>query len=420
METMELNQMTDTIALHTNLPSFDVERRVLFVLGVLWGENGITTHMLTLAQGLQKAGWKVGLATKLADNSSKALQQSQRAINLFEANGISCYQVDFLELKLQPKNIIHAFKHLSQLNQVINDFKPSILHLHSLSSSPYVYLLQKTHGFPYLSTCHMEPKTHVSSVRLGMKFKSLTNVIVGQRVIAVSRVLRDAFIEVLGISQEKISSIHYGIDGDHFRPPSQAERLEARKNLGVSEEDKVVCMIGRLAPEKGHSILLKALATLRSQGTEIVALFAGQGYGTEEEDILDNAVNFGVRDLIHPLGYSDTRQVLWASDILVLPSQAQTEALPLVVVEAMFCGVVPIRTPGAGAVDQVDDGVNGYIMPFEDSDNLSLRLKELFENRSRIDEMSQSCICKAEENFTSNQITVKILNVYSELLQQNC
>ena len=408
----------------TNQESLDLERlslshgkKVLFILGVLWGENGITTHLLTLSQGLQKLGWQVGLVTKLANNSPQALQQSQRAINIFKTRGIYCYQVDCLDTKLNISSARNIYESIVQLHKIICDFRPSIVHLHSLSISPHIYLLQQIHKFPYLSTCHMEPKSNRTGVKISIYFKRIVRSFLGDKIIAVSHMLRDSFVEVLGVSQTKISLIHHGIDENYFQLPSLLERNEARHQWRLSGKEQIICMIGRLAPEKGHLVLMKALSSLRVQGIEINVLLAGQGYGEEEKNIILNADHLGIKDLVHLVGYSDSRQVLWASDLIALPSQPQTEAFALVIAEAMLCGVVPIRTPGAGAVDQIEDNYNGYIIPFGDSELLAERLKEIFEDRERLEEMSRLSFEKAQLNFTSKQMVNKTVDVYLDLIQ---
>lgn len=418
MSTLGAKKMAKELFLSNEVTNISTEnkKKVLFVLGVLWGENGITTHMLTLAKGLQKDGWEVGLATKLADNSPQALEQSQRAIRLFQSSGIKYYPVDFIRINWKPQNIFNSLKSLAQLNHVIRDFHPSIMHVHSLSICPYIYPIHKFYNIPYISTCHVEPKLYVSSVKIGVKFKNITSMIAGQKVIAVSHRLREFFIETIGINEGNINSVHYGVDQEYFHPPSELERSIARQDFGLTNDQKVVCIIGRLATEKGHSTLLEALAILRSQGIDLTVLIVGQGYGTEKEDIVKVVEKLEVRDLVTFIGHSDPRKVFWASDIITLPSYENTESFGIVVAEAMLCGVVPIRTPGAGAIDQIEDTVNGYIVPFKDSDNLALRLKESFENRDKLNEMVQASIHRAQERFTSIQMTSKIIDTYTELV----
>ena len=66
-------------------------------------------------------------------------------------------------------------------------------------------------------------------------------------------------------------------------------------------------------------------------------------------------------------GYvEDMRFIYWASDVIVLPSRHK--GFPLILrIEAMLCGIVPLRTPSAGTHDQITHSVDGYIFPFDDA-----------------------------------------------------
>ena len=58
----------------------------------------------------------------------------------------------------------------------------------------------------------------------------------------------------------------------------------------------------------------------------------------------------------------------------------------------MLCGVVPIRTPASGAYDQIDDGVDGFIINFDDSPALAERLKLILTDDRLKNTISQSAI----------------------------
>lgn len=262
----------------------------------------------------------------------------------------------------------------------------------------------------------MEPKSRLSSVRFGLRFKYITNIIMGQKIIAVSDILKDSFINMMGVPINKIDLINHGVDESYFHPPSPLERSKARETWKIEENQKVICMVGRLAPDKGHRFLMESVAQLCREGVKCIVLIAGQGYGTEEQEIIKIVEDLGIRKLVHFIGYSDPRQVLWASDVIALPSQPQTEAFALVIAEAMLCGVVPIRTPGAGATDQIEDSINGYIIPFEDSNKLSIRLRELFESEINLSNMANASIERAKNKFTHTQMLEKTINTYMSLI----
>lgn len=390
--------------------------RILFVLGNFWGENGITSHIFTLAKNLKSYDCEVALASGIASDTHMIYESSIQAIQKFKSNGIQHYPIQFPRLKISPKTILDVTKLLQELNSIISQFRPDVIHLHSLSSWPFILAVTPTHKVPFVSTCHMEPKSERLNVKLSAFVNRYLKTIYGDRVIAISQDLRDAFEYTLKVPENKIRLIYHGVDSEYFCPPSVEERLQARAELNLEPEAKVICHIGRLAKEKGHDTLFKAIALLKSEGIDITLLCAGKGYWDEEEVIRSQVTQAGLSELVHLLGFVESRRILWASDVIVLPSWPQSEAFPLVIIEAMLCGVVPIRTPAAGAYDQIDDGMNGFIVPFYDSETLALRLKELTEDDQLRFQMSTAAHAFAQEKFSMDRMTRDTISVYEELM----
>jgi glycosyltransferase involved in cell wall biosynthesis len=80
--------------------------------------------------------------------------------------------------------------------------------------------------------------------------------------------------------------------------------------------------------------------------------------------------------------------------------------------------LVPIRTPAAGAHDQIDEGVNGFIIPFEDDDALAKRLEQLFHSKDLTTHMTQAALSSAREKFTTQIMVEKTIKVYEEVLNK--
>ena len=390
--------------------------RVLFVLGTLWGENGITTHMLTLAKGLINNGWTVALASGLANDIEGASEEAKVALERFELNDIPAFVISFPKIHLSINGVIKVTRALRELNKVVNQFQPDVIHLHSLSVCPYIQIIRLLHSIPFVSTCHAEPDGN----RVGVKFSGLAGrhlkTLFGKRLIAVSSALVEAYQTIMNVPKENIRLIYHGVDPNQFRPPTAEEQLKAHQSFGLDDHDKVICLVGRLSPAKGHRLLIEALAILQHRGVDAIVLCAGKGYADEENQIRKLASQLEVFESVRFLGMTDTRQVLWASDILVLPSRPNTEAFGLVVSEAMLCGVVPIRTPAAGAIDQIDEGKNGFIVPFDDAETLALRLSEVLANPELQARLAAAAIATAHQKFTVNQMVESTIAVYEEIL----
>ena len=236
----------------------------------------------------------------------------------------------------------------------------------------------------------------------------------GDRLIAISREIQQFFKESLQVNSTRIKLIHHGIDTTHFRLPSQEEKCLARQEYNLRAFDRVVCLVGRLDPIKGHDVLIKALSILKNQDFKVIALVAGKGYGEELSRVVRQASEHDVTEQVQCLGMVETRKVLWASDIITLPSRR--EGFPLVILEGMLCGVIPIRTPAAGASDQIQDGIDGWIIPFESPEMLASRIRETFENVDLKSRLSTQALQSAQDKFTIDRMIHQTIEVYNEVL----
>jgi glycosyltransferase involved in cell wall biosynthesis len=371
-----------------------MSKRVLLVARVL-DSSGVTTHILTLAQGLMSMGWEVAVASggQVGDHS----YGPQR----FEENGIPHFYIPFPNRSLTAKNFINGLRTYWKINSLIKSFLPQIIP----STSPYIRAIQLLHKIPFLSTIHLQGMPTGLTYRLGAFW--------GDKAIAISAETRKYLIENYKVLPSKICVVYNGVDESYFIPPSEEDYWKARQSFGLNQQDKVVSLLARLEYTKGHDVLIKAISLLRAKGLDVIALFAGEG--TCAKAFAQQSVEYGVADLVRQVGHVDSRQVLWASDVSVLPSRV--EGFPIVVVESMLCRVVPIRTPAAGAYDQIQDGVNGFIVPFDDPETLALRLEQLFTERQLKNKMAENALISAKNKFTRQLMLEKTVSVYQEILQ---
>jgi glycosyltransferase involved in cell wall biosynthesis len=386
-------------------------RKVLFVLGTLWGENGITSHLLTLSKGLQKSGWEVAIASNLASSSDAAIDEASQAVMRFEQYGVHHFKVEFSQLKLSSQNVLGAIHSFQSFNKVLESFKPDVIHIHSLSIAPYVRLGAARWQIPIIATSHLEPAHQNAPSFLRVQLNRAVSRLWGDRFIAISREIKHFFETSLQVDPARVSLVYHGIDEEHFRPPSAEERRIARLEYGLGDYDRVICLVARLDPVKGHDILIKSLSLLKEQNFKITVLMAGKSYGDELSRVMKQAEEYQVSECIQHLGMVDTRNVLWASDMITLPSRR--EGFPLVILEGMLCGTIPIRTPAAGVFDQIQDGINGWIFPFDDSESLASRIRETFENSELKSRMSSEAISHSRSQFTLNQMIDKTIEIYN-------
>lgn len=364
---------------------------------------GIEPHIMTLGRGMMAAGWEVALASDGGDNAGP------HGVEWFTSHGFRHYKVAFPSPEKPAANLGRALKSPVDVRSAIADFRPDLIHVHYRVTSVYARIAQLLYKVPFVTTLHLTHIPHGRLHRLASYWGKLT--------IAISDETRDYLQSAFGVDESRIRLVHNGVDDSYYRPASPVERLAARRKLGVEPEPAVVALIGRMSRAKAHDVFLRALARLRQQGCRVVALLAGvsiEGDTAWRDAMQAMAADLGVADQVRFLGFVEARDVCWAADLTVLPSRQ--EGFPLVVIESMLSGVVPIRTPAGGASQQIDDGQNGFIVPFEDSDSLSDRIRLLIEDSDLRRQMAAAARKKALSSFSAAAMVKKTLDVYGEIL----
>lgn len=153
------------------------------------------------------------------------------------------------------------------------------------------------------------------------------------------------------------------------------------------EDDETVrfACIGRLyACEKGQDILLRVLARDHWRSRALHVDFYGQG--ANARGLKDMARLLGVENVSFH-GHSKQIEKVWETHHgLVLPSRA--EGLPLVLVETMLVGRVPIISTAGGSAEIVVDNETGFLMNGFDEDGLDEAMERAWQARQRWPEMA--------------------------------
>jgi glycosyltransferase involved in cell wall biosynthesis len=138
--------------------------------------------------------------------------------------------------------------------------------------------------------------------------------------------------------------------------------------------------IGRLHPkEKGQDILLRVLARPRWRDRPLSVTFYGEGQ--QRTSLERMAHNLGLTNVTFA-GFVHDVPAIWSSHHgLILPSRC--EGLPIVLVEAMLSGRVPIVTEAGGNAEVVDDGTTGYVAAAPTEDSLDEAMERAWSERER-------------------------------------
>jgi glycosyltransferase involved in cell wall biosynthesis len=195
------------------------------------------------------------------------------------------------------------------------------------------------------------------------------------RVIIVNsdRTKRD-LIERLGIPEQRIYRVYYGIERQIFYPASPQERSKLRQQLGWSPEKPIVVFIGALSDRrKGFDTLFSAWQQLCADSNwdaDLVVIGAGAELSLWQR----RAAEADISSRIHFLGFrSDVPDLLRAADCLVAPTRY--EAYGLGVHEALCCGLPALVSATAGVAERYPSHLSDLLLHNpEDAADLAGRL----------------------------------------------
>jgi teichuronic acid biosynthesis glycosyltransferase TuaC len=189
------------------------------------------------------------------------------------------------------------------------------------------------------------------------------------RVVAVSRALRDAAIE-LGARPSRIDIVLNGIDRARFRPQ---DRLAARRALGLPVQGAMVLYIGHVERHKGSLDLVQAFSRLRAWRKDVSLVMVGDGAALSECKKL--AAELGVDvSFVGARSHDEVPHWMAACDVFVLPSW--NEGTPNVVLEALACGRRVVATRVGGTPDVITSATLGALVRPRDPTGLAAALED--------------------------------------------
>jgi glycosyltransferase involved in cell wall biosynthesis len=232
------------------------------------------------------------------------------------------------------------------------------------------------------------------------------------RVVAVSRAVAEQFP-----ASPKVEVIHNGFSLEEFAVPKAKLSQAFRDQFNLGDEFVVGC-VGRIKwVRKGQEILVQAAALLRKNGIRAKYVLVGAPF-PGNEDHLDR-----LRTMIQELNLEscvvltgeleDARPAYAAMDVFVLPS-AQPEPFGGVVMEAMSMGVPVIATAIGGSLDQIEDGITGFLIPPSDPQALAEKIELLVREPALRSRMAQAGPERIARNFSLETMVRQLERVYAE------
>jgi glycosyltransferase involved in cell wall biosynthesis len=268
---------------------------------------------------------------------------------LIQSIGIDVIDLDF------PKSRINIFGFLKLIRE-LRKWKPDLIqcwmyHANLVGGIASIFA-GKISVIWSLHHTNLDPKCNSWKTILVMKLSGYLSFI-PKKIISCSEVAKNIHIN-FRYPEKKIIIIPNGIDTDIFHPSKNKTR-----NSPI-----VIGIVGRYDPQKDFPTFIEAAKILSQSSFNMKFQLCGSNLDENNEELCSLIHEAEIEDQIELLGQnSDMVSIYQGFDILV-SSSAYGEAFPLVIGEAMACGVPCIATDLGDSKMIIDD--SGYIVPTKD------------------------------------------------------
>lgn len=308
------------------------------------------------------------------------------------------------------------------LKEIIQEFKPDIVHTHASKAGALGRKAAKACGVPIIvHTFH----GHVFHSYFGktktLIFKSIERRLAKQTdaIISISEIQKNELAHQHKVcNEDKIRVVPLGFDLEPFHEKRRLKRAEVRLNFNIKEDEIAIGIIGRLAPIKNHDYFFDVIESILEKTTKQIKCFI-VGDGPERKNVearVETINNKYGEKIVMTSWIRDIGTFNAALDIICLTSK--NEGTPVSLIEAQAAGIPVVSTDVGGVRDVVKDEITGYVIAAGDIKLFTDRLLSLIENEKKREKMSQNGWNFVKEEFHYQKLVANTRQLYFELLEK--
>ncbi len=259
-----------------------------------------------------------------------------------------------------------------QLNKIINEFKPDIIHCQFGIESLKLIDNIEDKTIPtviqfrgYDASMMLNKKSYIRRLREILDQENYYSIFVAD---SLRKNLKKHAINV-----ENSMILHSGIDLSKFH-----RKKDSKPN------DFTFLQVSSLNQKKGHEYTLKAFAKFLSLQKSKKYKLILTGDGQRQAQLEDLAAKLYIQDYVKFVGFvspEQAKELMQNADVFVhhsiTPPNANQEGIPNAIIEAMAMELPVLSTYHAGIPELVSDGVNGYLVKEKDVDTYASRMADI-------------------------------------------
>jgi len=281
------------------------------------------------------------------------------------------------------------------------EIRPDLTHLH-FGATSYLHLQTRAAGgAATLTTVHAHAPTSLTGATL-----LRSTVQASQAVNAVSDVGYRLLLRAFPEAAERLSFVYYGL-----APSSSAVEVAAPRF-----DEPVLLCLGRLAPQKGFDLALRAFAQVEQAVPKTRLMIVGEG--VEEAALKQLASSLGVAEKVEFPGSvppEDVYAVINNATMMLLPSRF--EGLPLVALQGAKMERPIISSAVDGLPELVVDQESGLVLKENNERELAQAILDLIAQPDKAIAMGKAVARRYEERFGFAQCVSRYETLYRQVAE---
>ena len=370
--------------------------------------GGPAIHTILLTAGLNNERFESMLVTGVEG------KYEGNMLDLAAAKGVKPIIIPQLRRNIDP---IGGFIALFKLYRLMRCEKPHVVHTHTATAGLLGRLAANLAGAPViLHTFHghvlrgyfgpLRSKVLVWMERLLARLSD--------RIVTVSEGQKRELAGYGIAPLEKIAVVPLGFELEDLLA-CESHRGELHRELGLTDDNKLIGIVARLVPIKNHRLFLQVAEVVVEAVPQARFLVVGDGELREELEAY--ARDLGLDGRVLFTGWRQDLPRLYA-DLDVVALTSINEGTPVSLIEAMAAGVPVAATAVGGVPDVIVDGETGYLVKAGDVEGMAEAIIELLKNPEKAREMGQEGREAVYPKFAAQTLIANVEGLYAELLRQ--
>ena len=253
---------------------------------------------------------------------------------------------------------------------------------------------------------------HIHEIPTGNKlYEFFSGIIINRishKVLVVSNSVKNHWQK--NIDEYKIERVYNGII---------FKKIDSIIKLDSDQDDFVITSVARLIPYKGHCYFIDIANELIKKSIKFKFLIVGDSlssYLSYEKSIKQKVKDLELENQIKFLGFrNDVSSILKQSNLFIHPAIAP-DPLPTVLFESLYNDLPTVATNLGGAIEILDNGNNGLLIPYNDPKKAANLINEYCSNNKLQKKHLENSKKNFKINFSSESFNKNILKEVNSLL----